>query len=202
VVPFEASQPEPPEAPQGAPEGALPAAAADPALHAGAQGAAPAATGVPPPAPAAPPAVARLVAVDVARARDEDEACRAADGSTVAAFGHPLRCPNSAAGLEHAGGVSAWATHLGEAVLLGGRDRGLPPPGRPGLRSAVARSGRGGPAAPRRAGGPRPAACGRGASRRGDSRAGAPVRRAGARLRCGRDPAHGRLAGRASSAGG
>ena len=123
VVPFEASQPEPPEPPQGAPEGALPAAAADPALHAGAQGAAPAATGVPPPAPAAPPAVARLVAVDVARARDEDEACRAADGSTVAAFGHPLRCPNSAAGLEHAGGVSAWATHLGEAVLLGGLDR-------------------------------------------------------------------------------
>jgi len=67
--------------------------------------------------------VARLVAVDVARARDEDEACRAADGSTVAAFGHPLRCPNSAAGLEHAGGVAAWATHLGEAVLLDGLDR-------------------------------------------------------------------------------
>src|SRR5262245_39217196 len=93
IVPFEASQPEAPEPPQGAPEGALPAAAADPALRARAQGAAPAATGAAPPPPAAPSsAVARVVAVDVSRARDEDEACRAADGSTVVAFGHPLRC--------------------------------------------------------------------------------------------------------------
>jgi hypothetical protein len=123
IVPFEASQPEPPEPAQGAPEGALPAAATDPALRRGAQDGAPAATGAPPPAPAASPAVARVVAVDVARARDEDEACQAADGSTVVAFGHPLRCPYSAAGLEHAGGVAAWATHLGEAVLLDGLDR-------------------------------------------------------------------------------
>ncbi|HYV66940.1 MAG TPA: hypothetical protein VE964_11905, partial [Myxococcales bacterium] len=118
IVPFEASQPEPPEPPQRAPEGALPAAAADPALRAGAQGAAPAATGAPPPPPPASPAVARVVAVDVARARDDGESCRAADGSIVVVDGQPLRCPNSAAGLEHAGGVAAWATHLGEAVLL------------------------------------------------------------------------------------
>jgi hypothetical protein len=123
IVPFEAAQPEPPEAPQGAPEGALPAAATDPALRTGAQGAAPAATGAPPPPPAPSPAVARVVAVDAARARDESETCRAADGSVVVVSGHPLRCPNSAAGLEHAGGVAAWATHLGEAVLLEGLDR-------------------------------------------------------------------------------
>ncbi len=123
IVPFEASQPEPTEPARGAPEGALPAAAADPALRAGAQGAAPGATGAPLPPPAPAPPVARVVAVDVARARDEGEACQVADGSTVVASGRPLRCPNSAAGLEHAGGVAAWATHLGEAVLLDGLDR-------------------------------------------------------------------------------
>jgi len=123
IVAFEAAQPEPAEPRQGAPEGALPAAAQDPALRAGAQAAAPAATGVPPPPPAPSPAVARVVAVDVARARDDGEACRTAAGATVMAGDRPVRCPNSAAGLEHAGGVAAWATHLGEAVLLDGLDR-------------------------------------------------------------------------------
>src|SRR5438309_927258 len=37
ILPFEVVQPEPAEPAQGAPEGALPAAAEDPALHAGAQ---------------------------------------------------------------------------------------------------------------------------------------------------------------------
>ena len=123
LVPFEASQPEAAESPQGAPEGALPAATAAPALHAGAQGAATAATGAPPPPPSAAPAIARVVTVDVARARDESEACRGPDGALVTVDGRPVRCNNSAAGLEHAGGVAAWATHLGEAVLLDGLDR-------------------------------------------------------------------------------
>ncbi|HWE25012.1 MAG TPA: hypothetical protein VG496_13820, partial [Myxococcales bacterium] len=34
-----------------------------------------------------------------------------------------VRCPNSASGLEHAAFAAAWATHLGEAVLLEGIDR-------------------------------------------------------------------------------
>ena len=123
VVPFEAAQPEPPEPAQGAPPGALPAAARDPALRAGAQAAAPAATGAPPPPPAAPPGIARVVAVDVARARDESETCRTPAGTPALLDGVPVRCSNSAAGLEHAGGVAAWATHLGEAVLLDGLDR-------------------------------------------------------------------------------
>src|SRR6267378_1895369 len=114
IVPFEAAQPEPAEPAQGAPEGALPAAA---------RAAAPAATGVPPTPPTPSPSVARVVVVDVARARDDGEACRTAAGATVVAEGRPVRCPNSAAGLEHAGGVAAWATHLGEAVLLDGLDR-------------------------------------------------------------------------------
>src|SRR5205085_10093289 len=83
ILPFEAVQPEPPEPPQGAPEGALPAAAKEPALHAGAQADAPSATGAPPPAPAQPVTVARIVAVDVARARSDEETCRAPDGSIV-----------------------------------------------------------------------------------------------------------------------
>jgi len=123
IVAFEAAHPEPPEPAQGAPEGALPAAAAEPALRAGAQGAAPSATGTPPAPPAQPTTIARIVAVDVARARSEDETCRAPDGSAVVVDGRPTRCPNSAAGLEHAGGVAAWATHLGEAVLLDGIDQ-------------------------------------------------------------------------------
>jgi len=123
VVPFEAERPEPPEPAQGAPEGALAAAAEEPALRAGAQAAAPAATGAPPPPPAQTPAVARVVVVDLARARDEGEACRTPGGAPVTLDGRPLRCPNSAAGLEHAGGMAAWATHLGEAVLLDGLDR-------------------------------------------------------------------------------
>jgi hypothetical protein len=123
VVPFESAQPEPPEPTRGAPEGALPAAARDSALHAGAQADAPAATGAPPPPPAAARGVARVIAVDVARARDEGETCRTPAGEKVIADGIPVRCPNSAAGLEHAGGAAAWATHLGEAVLLDGLDR-------------------------------------------------------------------------------
>ena len=123
VVPFEAEQPEPPEPEHGAPEGALAAAATEPALRAGAQAAAPAATGAPPPPPAQTPAVARVVVVDVSRARDEGEACQTPAGAPVMVDGRLLRCPNSAAGLEHAGGVAAWATHLGEAVLLDGLDR-------------------------------------------------------------------------------
>ena len=39
IVPFEAAQPEPPEPDRAAPEGALPAASTNPALHAGAQAA-------------------------------------------------------------------------------------------------------------------------------------------------------------------
>src|SRR5438445_471593 len=123
VVPFEAEQPEPPQPAQGAPEGALAAAATDPALRSGAQGAAPAATGAPPPPPAQTPAVARVVVVDLARARDESETCRTPAGAPVTVDGRAVRCLNSAAGLEHAGGVAAWATHLGEAVLLDGLDR-------------------------------------------------------------------------------
>ena len=123
ILPFEAVQPEPPEPPQGAPEGALPAAAKEPALHAGAQADAPSATGAPPPAPAQPVTVARIVAVDVARARSDEETCRAPDGSIVRVDGRAVRCPNSAAGLEHAVTAAAWATHLGEAVLLEGIDR-------------------------------------------------------------------------------
>src|SRR5712671_1739459 len=90
VVPFEAEQPQAPEPSQGAPEGALPAAAGEPALRAGAQGAAPAATGAPPPPPAQTPAVARVVVVDVARARDDGEACRTAAGATVMAEDRPV----------------------------------------------------------------------------------------------------------------
>src|SRR5690348_6565506 len=123
LVPFEKAQPEGAEPPQGAPEGALPAAVANPALKAGAQGAAPAATGAPPPPPASVPAVARVIAVDVARARDESEACRGPDDALVSIDGGLVRCNNSAAGLEHAAGVAAWATHLGEAILLDGLDR-------------------------------------------------------------------------------
>src|SRR2546430_7016952 len=123
VVPFEAEQPEPPEPEHGAPEGALAAAATEPALRAGAQAAAPAATGAPPPPPAQTPAVARVVVVDVSRARDEGEACQTPAGAPVMVDGRLLRCPNSAAGLEHAGGLAGWATHLGEAVLLDGLDR-------------------------------------------------------------------------------
>src|SRR5437764_12815074 len=123
IISFEAAEPEPPEPAQGAPEGALPAAAAEPALRSGAQAAAPSATGAAPPPPAQQETVARIVAVDVARARSEEETCRAPDGSLVVASGSPVRCPNSAAGLEHAVRVGAWATHLGEAVLLEGIDR-------------------------------------------------------------------------------
>src|SRR5437868_14874150 len=123
ILPFEVVQPEPPEPAQGAPEGALPAAAEDPALHAGAQADAPAATGAPPPPPAQPVTVARIVAVDLARARSDEETCRAPDGSAVHVDGRAVRCPNSAAGLEHAVAAAAWATHLGEAVLLEGIDR-------------------------------------------------------------------------------
>jgi hypothetical protein len=119
ILPFEVAQPEPPEPAQGAPEGALPAAAADPAPQADA----PAAPGAPPPPPAQPVTVARIVAVDLARARSDEETCRAPDGSPVRVDGRPVRCPNSAAGLEHAGAAAAWATHLGEAVVLEGIDR-------------------------------------------------------------------------------
>jgi len=125
IVPFEVAQPEPPEPDRGAPEGALPPASADPALRAGAQAAAPAATGVPPPppAPAGQLPLARLIAVDVSRARNDHETCRRPDGAPVLFEGEPLRCPNSTAGREHAGSAAAWATHLGEAVLLVGLDR-------------------------------------------------------------------------------
>jgi hypothetical protein len=123
ILPFEVVQPEPPEPARGAPEGALAAAAAEPALHAGAQADAPSATGAPPPPPAQPATVARIVAVDVARARSDEETCIAPDGSLAAVDGRPVRCPNSAAGLEHAVAAAAWATHLGEAVLLDGIDR-------------------------------------------------------------------------------
>src|SRR5207302_10688 len=78
ILPFEVVQPEPPEPAQGAPEGALPAAAEDPALHAGAQADAPAATGAPPPPPAQPVTVARIVAVDLARARSDDHSTHCA----------------------------------------------------------------------------------------------------------------------------
>jgi hypothetical protein len=123
IVAFEAAQPEPREPSQGAPEGALAAAAAEPALHTGAQAAAPSATGAPPSPPVQPTTIARIVAVDVGRARSDDETCRAPDDSLVGVDGKPVRCPNSAAGLEHAGVAAAWATHLGEAVLLDGIDR-------------------------------------------------------------------------------
>jgi hypothetical protein len=123
IVPFEAAQPEPAEPTRGAPEGALAPAAGEPALRAGAQAAAPATTGAPPPPPAQPTAVARVIAADIGRARDDHEACRRPDGELTTAFGQPVRCPNSTAGREHAGGAAAWATHLGEAVLLDGLDR-------------------------------------------------------------------------------
>jgi hypothetical protein len=123
ILPFEVVQPEPPEPAQRAPEGALPAAAAEPALQAGAQADAPSATGAPPPPPVQPVTFARIVAVDVARARSDEETCRAPDGSLVRVDGQPVRCPNSASGLEHAVAAAAWATHLGEAVLLAGIDR-------------------------------------------------------------------------------
>jgi len=45
-------------------------------------------------------------ATHMARARDEGEACQTPGGATVTVDGQPLRCPNSAAGLEHAGGVA------------------------------------------------------------------------------------------------
>src|ERR1700720_706544 len=93
ILPFEAVQPEPAEPPQGAPEGALAAAATEPGLQAGAQADAPAATGAPPPPPAQPVSHARIVAVDIARARSEEETCRAPDGSAVRVDGIPLRCP-------------------------------------------------------------------------------------------------------------
>src|SRR5207302_10391006 len=123
ILPFEAVQPEPAEPEQGAPEGALAAAAREPALHAGAQAEAPAATGAPPPSPAQPVTHARIVAVDIARARSEEETCSAPDGSPVRVDEAPVRCPNSATGLEHAVAAAAWATHLGEAVLPEGIDR-------------------------------------------------------------------------------
>jgi hypothetical protein len=125
IRPFEESEPDAPHPPlpePPPPEGALPAATAEPALHAGAQEDAPAATGSPPP----PPATAsfpRLIAVDVSRARDEHEACRKPDGSLVQDGPVAVRCVSSTAGREHAGRVVAWATHLGEGVLLEGLDR-------------------------------------------------------------------------------
>jgi hypothetical protein len=69
------------------------------------------------------PAFPRVIAVDVGRARDDHEACRAPDGSLVQAAGAKVRCSSSTAGREHAGSAAAWATHLGEAVLLEGLDR-------------------------------------------------------------------------------
>src|SRR4051812_1102836 len=125
IRPFEESEPDAPHPPlpePQPPEGALPAATAEPALHAGAQEDAPAATGSPPP----PPATAsfpRLIAVDISRARDEHEACRKPDGSLVQDGSVAVRCVSSTAGREHAGRVVAWATHLGEGVLLEGLDR-------------------------------------------------------------------------------
>src|SRR5437660_1143788 len=86
ILPFEVVQPEPPEPAQGAPEGALPAAAEDPALHAGAQADAPAATGAPPPPPAQPVTVARIVAVKRAALRARDEA-RRGRGVEIAVLG-------------------------------------------------------------------------------------------------------------------
>src|SRR5439155_11842185 len=97
IQPFEGVQPEPAEPAQGAPEGALPAAAEDPALHTGAQADAPAATGAPPPPPAQPVTVARIVAVDLARARSDEETCRAPDGSPVHLHGRAVRCPHAPA---------------------------------------------------------------------------------------------------------
>src|SRR4051812_14274155 len=122
VRPFELAEPEAPRGESGPPPGALAPATAEPALRTGAQGAAPAATGAPPPAPVSP-VFPRVIAVDVGRARDDHEVCRAADGSEVVADGRKVRCACSTAGREHAGNAAAWATHLGEAVLLDGLDR-------------------------------------------------------------------------------
>jgi len=125
IKPFEQSEP---DAPHPAlpdpppPEGALPAATAEPALHAGAQEEAPDATGSPPPPPAST-AFPRLISVDVSQARDEHEACRKPDGSPVTDGSRTVRCPSSTAGREHVGRAVAWATHLGEGVLLEGLDR-------------------------------------------------------------------------------
>jgi len=142
IKPFEQSEPDAPHPPlpdPPPPEGALPAATAAPALHMGAQEEAPDATGSPPPPPASTD-FPRLVSVDLSQARDEHEACRKPDGSPVT-FVCPglrpppvagearssdgsitVRCPSSTAGREHVGRAVAWATHLGEGVLLEGLD--------------------------------------------------------------------------------
>jgi len=125
IKPFEQSEPDAPHPPlpdPPPPEGALPAATAEPALEVGAQEEAPDATGSPPPPPASAD-FPRLVAVDVSQARDEHEACRKPDGSHVTDGSITVRCPSSTAGREHVGRAVAWATHLGEGVLLEGLDR-------------------------------------------------------------------------------
>jgi hypothetical protein len=125
IKPFEQSEPDAPHPPlpdPPPPEGALPAATAAPALQVGAQEEAPEVTGSPPPPPAST-AFPRLISVDLSQARDEHEACRKPDGSLVTDESLTVRCPSSTAGREHAGRAVAWATHLGEGVLLEGLDR-------------------------------------------------------------------------------
>ena len=125
IKPFEQSEPDAPHPPlpdPPPPEGALPAATDEPALHAGAQEDAPDATGSPPPPPATT-GFPRLVSVDLSQARDEHEACRKPDGTEVKDGAITVRCPSSTAGREHVGRAVAWATHLGEGVLLEGLDR-------------------------------------------------------------------------------
>jgi len=106
-----AGVPLPPPAEPGAPgvpeEGALPAAAAVPALEAG--------TG--PPAPQVRE-VPWVVAADVGAPSGDADRCAALDGTPV-----PVRCAFSLEGRDAAGALAARAALSGEAVLLEGLDR-------------------------------------------------------------------------------
>jgi hypothetical protein len=106
-----AGVPLPPPTEPGAPgvpeKGALPAAAAAPALAAGTEPAAPQVHELP-----------WVVSAEVAEAAGEVDRCQALDGTALG-----VRCPSSLEGREGAGLLAARAAVCGEAVLLDGVDR-------------------------------------------------------------------------------